>query len=130
MTSAILADLTEKEWQAQVTQLAKQTGWRGAYHTYDSRRSSSGFPDLVLVRDRVVYLELKREKGKLSPAQRHWVGWLLSAGAEVYVVRPRDLEALGVILGATSKLRASSLPVALHDATCVEAMPGGLEAVA
>lgn len=127
---SVFADLTEKEWQAQVTQLAKQTGWRGAYHTYDSRRSSSGFPDLVLVRDRVVYLELKREKGKLSPAQRDWIGWLLSAGAEVYVVRPRDLEALGAILGSAKVLRTSPLPLALHDATCAEAMPGGLEAVA
>lgn len=97
MTST-LADLTEKEWAAQVKQLVDATGWNGAYHTFDSRRSASGFPDLVLVRERVVYLELKREAGRLSPAQRQWIGWLIAAGAEVYVARPRDLDALGTVL--------------------------------
>lgn len=93
-----LAELTEKEWQAQVLELAARLGWRKAYHTYDSRRSHSGFPDLVLVRDRVVFAELKREKGKLSDAQEQWIAALHAAGAEIYVWRPGDLEDIAKVL--------------------------------
>ena len=92
-----LDDLLEKEWQQQVVQLFRQLGWTG-YHTHDSRRSQPGFPDIVLVRERVLYLELKREKGALSEKQRDWIRRLADAGAEVYVVRPRHLEQLGLIL--------------------------------
>ncbi len=41
--------LYEKPFQAQVVELARLSGWL-TYHTHDSRRSQSGFPDLVLVR--------------------------------------------------------------------------------
>lgn len=95
--SVTLADLTEKQWQAQVVQLFRQLNWKG-YHTHDSRRSQPGFPDIVLVRERVVYLELKREKGKLTAKQREWLLALLNTGAEAYVARPGDLEALGRVL--------------------------------
>lgn len=90
-------ELTEKEWSAQVASLARALGWR-RYHTYRSERSSSGFPDEVLVRDRVVYLELKTERGKLSATQRDWLNALINAGVEAYIARPRDLEALGHVL--------------------------------
>lgn len=102
MSFTPLEDLTEKEWQAQVVALAKQTGWKGAYHTYDSRRSSSGFPDLVLVRERIVYIELKSQNGKLSTAQAEWIMWLDEAAAEVAIARPSDLDMLGKLLGPRS----------------------------
>lgn len=62
-------------------------GWR-AYHTHDSRHSAAGFPDLVLVRERIVYAELKTTKGKLSPSQAAWMEALRAAGGEVYLWRP------------------------------------------
>ena len=43
--------MNEAELQRNVLSLAAMTGWL-AYHTYDSRRSQAGFPDLVLVRRR------------------------------------------------------------------------------
>jgi VRR-NUC domain-containing protein len=92
-----VADLTEKEWQQQIVQLARTLGYR-IYHTYDSRRSQPGFPDLVLVRDRVIYVELKRESGKLTDSQISWVESLKAAGAEIYVWRPSDLQAAGETL--------------------------------
>jgi len=118
----LFLELSEKEWQAQVVGLAKQLGWRGAYHTFDSRRSTSGFPDLVLVRERVVYIELKSEAGKVSPSQRRWLRWLLDAGAEAYIARPRDLEALGVILGPAARLSdlAHIGPQVLRERTLAE----------
>jgi hypothetical protein len=84
-------EITEKEWQAQVLDLARLCGWRHGYHTFDSRRSASGFPDLVLVRERVVFAELKSETGKLSAAQVAWLEALEAAGAEAYLWRPSDL---------------------------------------
>jgi hypothetical protein len=93
-------ELTEKEWQRQVVQLAEQLGWKRAYHVYDSRRTHSGWPDLVLVRDRIVYLELKTEKGKLSDAQKGWLQDLTAAGGEAYVARPSDLDELLLTLAS------------------------------
>lgn len=100
-----LADMTEKEWAGQVAELCRFLGWR-RYHTYRSERSPAGFPDETLVRDRVVFLELKTEKGRLSAAQKDWLGALLDAGAEAYVVRPGDLDDLSKILSGRIAFRA------------------------
>jgi hypothetical protein len=66
-------------------------GWF-VYHTYDSRRSEPGFPDLTMVHSGVVFAELKTDKGRLTADQEAWLERLRSAGAEVYVWRPRDLD--------------------------------------
>lgn len=95
-----LVNVLEKDWQRQVRELAQTLGWKRAYHTFDSRRSDTGFPDLVLVRERVVFLELKREQGKVSDAQAGWLTALSEAGAEVYVARPRHLQDLAIVLAA------------------------------
>ena len=71
--------------------LAHIYGWRLVYHTFRSQHSPSGFPDYVLVRERVVFAELKTEKGKPTPFQTEWLDGLRSAGAEVYLWRPSDL---------------------------------------
>jgi len=81
-------DMTEKKLQGTVVELAQLTGWL-CYHTYSSRRSEPGFPDLTLVRrDRVVFVELKTRTGRLRPAQIQWVEALRATAAEVYVWRP------------------------------------------
>ena len=46
-----LRPITEKEFDAQVKELATTFGYI-RYHTYRSERSPSGFPDLVLARKR------------------------------------------------------------------------------
>lgn len=92
-----LADVLEKEWQAQVRELATTLGYK-VFHPYDSRRSAHGWPDLSLLRERLILLELKTEKGRLSAPQKSWLGAMLVAGLEVYVARPRHLEALAQIL--------------------------------
>ncbi len=43
----------EKQLQAQIVKTAGELGWK-AYHSYFSDRSEAGWPDLVLVRERVV----------------------------------------------------------------------------
>jgi hypothetical protein len=81
--------MTEREWQREVVALAKHMGWRH-YHTHDSRRSEPGWPDLALVRDRLVLAELKTETGRVSAAQERWLSLLSSAGVETYLWRPSD----------------------------------------
>jgi hypothetical protein len=96
-----LVDVTEKAFQTQVIKLAQTRGFIH-YHTWRSVKSPSGFPDLVLVgRGRVVFLELKREKGQPTDRQVHWLAALRNAGAEVYIARPRHLQALATVLGPT-----------------------------
>lgn len=91
---------TEKEWLEQVRKLAAQLGWL-TYHPHQSMRSEPGFPDLTLVRERVIFAELKRHaaSAKLSPHQEFWRGRLLAAGAEYYLWRPGDADQLVRILG-------------------------------
>lgn len=95
-----LALLTEKQFEGQVLDLLAATDWAKRYHTYRSKKSPSGFPDEVWARERVIFAELKREGGKPSEAQRDWLRALLAASAEVYLLRPSDLEALTLILSA------------------------------
>jgi len=82
--------VSERQWQQQVLELATLYRWTW-YHTHDSRRSPAGFPDLVLVRDRVLFVELKTDRGRLTTEQLRWQNELYHAGAEVFVWRPGDL---------------------------------------
>lgn len=81
--------ISEKAFQVQVLQLARLNGWT-FWHSYDSRRSNPGLPDLVLVRDRVLWRELKTTTGRLSRHQLAWIARLNDAGADVDVWRPDD----------------------------------------
>ena len=84
-----LKAITEKAWQRDVLEAAHNLGW-STYHTWLSALSSPGFPDLVLVRDRILFAELKTMRGKITDNQTHWLAKLEAAGAEVYVWRPAD----------------------------------------
>lgn len=82
----------EKDFQARVSHLMTLVGWR-VYSIPDSRRATvSGFPDICAwhpIKNRLIFVELKREKGRLSEAQKQVIGEL-SKLAEVYVWRPSD----------------------------------------
>ncbi len=59
------------------------------YHTFDSRRSERGFPDLVVVGPHgVIFRELKADRGRLTPEQVRWLDMLTEAGADADVWRP------------------------------------------
>lgn len=83
--------LTEADWQTRVVALARRCHWT-YYHTYDSRRSPKGFPDLVFMRgDRLIFAELKSAGGGVTSAQRVWVDGLSQVRhLNVYVWRPGD----------------------------------------
>jgi hypothetical protein len=83
--------VTEAEFSANVLRLAKLKGWRLTYHTHRSDRSEPGFPDWVLVRPpRLLFLELKRERGKATPVQETWLAALAACGVEARLFRPSD----------------------------------------
>lgn len=96
---APLADLTEKEWTAQVVELATTLGYR-RYHTWRSKHSAAGWPDEALVRDRLILAELKRAGEKPRVDQVAWLSELARAGAEVYVWTLDDLDEIAAVLAS------------------------------
>jgi hypothetical protein len=90
--------ITEKQFQAWVTKLAKFYGYL-VYHTWNSFRSTEGFPDCVMVRPgRLLFAELKSDKGKVTPAQQTWLETLKAAGCEAHLWRPADSDEIERIL--------------------------------
>lgn len=88
----VAREMSEATLQAQVITAARAVGWL-VYHTHDSRRSQPGFPDLVLVharQGRVLFRELKAERGRVHPKQREWLEALQAAGQNAAVWRPSD----------------------------------------
>lgn len=89
--------MTEKQWLSQVTELAELLGWKW-YHTWTSIHSPRGWPDLALVRERLILAELKSEKGKLSDAQVFWLAKLHEAHVECYCWKPSQFDEVMRIL--------------------------------
>lgn len=87
-----IAEVTEAQFQQSVTAALSLFGWLW-YHTHDSRRSNAGFPDIVAVRgSRVLYVELKRETGRVSVDQQIWLDTLRQAGQSAFVLRPSQFD--------------------------------------
>jgi len=101
----------EAAFQRAVLAFANLHGWRTAHFRPGLNRrgqwqtavqgDGAGFPDLVLVRERVVWAELKSDRGKVSAEQQEWINALCRAGQEVYVWRPTpgDWEEIEMVLG-------------------------------
>ena len=91
----------EADFQARVMELAGYLGWR-CYSIPDSRRATiAGWPDLTLwnvKQKRIIWIELKREKGRVSPAQVALMNELRSIGLEVYLFRPSNWSELESVL--------------------------------
>ena len=88
----LFVDVTERAFQRQVNDLCALLGWL-TYHTHRSDRSPAGFPDSVMVRGgRVIFAELKTERGRLAYAQEKWRDALRGAGTEWYLWRPSMMQ--------------------------------------
>lgn len=93
--------MTEAQLQSIVIELAMLRRWR-IHHSRPAIRQSGkwstpitghkGLPDLILLRPpRLLFVELKTEKGSLSPGQIQWAAGLQAVeGIESYVWRPSD----------------------------------------
>jgi hypothetical protein len=83
--------MSEGDVERQVRHIAADLGLL-AYHTHDSRRSHSGWPDWVLSgKCGVIFRELKRQDGKPTRAQQEWLDALTAAGMDAAVYRPSDV---------------------------------------
>lgn len=96
--------MTEAELQDAVVELAHLFGWsvahfRAARTAHGWRTAcqydAAGFPDLVLVRERIAFAELKSARGKsargtMSVAQIAWLERLAKTGAETHVWTPSE----------------------------------------
>jgi hypothetical protein len=91
--------MSEQELSDNVIELAHLFGWRIAHfrpamtkHGWRTpvAADGKGFPDLVMVKDRVLFLELKSHRGSLTDEQIEWQEALTDGGAEQHVVRPQD----------------------------------------
>lgn len=97
----LLRSMSEADWMVKVREIAIRYHWT-SYHTRNSRGSDHGWPDLVIAhagQRRTVFAELKKEAGKVTPAQQMWLEHLDSCGFEVAVWRPRDEDEVLAVLG-------------------------------
>ncbi len=95
----ITAYITEKELQATVRELAEAYGWT-VFCTWRSKHSPPGELDLRMVRPpRVIFAELKTEKGRASKEQAETLLLLPACPPiEVYLWLPSDLGEMERIL--------------------------------
>lgn len=99
--------MTEAEFQAEVVNLAKLSGW-DVHHVSPHmvrpgifRSDTPGWPDLTLVRDGVIiFAELKSDVGRVDDKQKYWLNRLTRA-TETYVWRPSNLAAIAHRLRST-----------------------------
>ena len=87
----------EKDWMVAVADALDFNGWSWI-DTHPTRRSQGrwvgpqansarGFPDVVACRPpRTLFLEIKREGGRVSDEQQAWIGRLQAAGQEAHIV--------------------------------------------
>lgn len=80
-------------WKHDEPALRQSGGWATSF------RGQRGFPDYVAVRDgRLLFAEIKNERGKLTTGQVQWLTLLHTTLAEVYVWRPSDLQEIKEVL--------------------------------
>lgn len=105
-------ELSEDELRAQADEVAAILGYEhmfvkplraagGIWKTPTYGSLGKGWPDTTYIHHRTgrtIYVEFKRELGKLTPDQERVRRILLNAGLEVYIVRPSAFEALIEIL--------------------------------
>jgi hypothetical protein len=100
-------NLSEQQWQTQVTGIAKQYGWT-CFHPVRNQptarghkqQTEPGWPDLVLLgHSRALFVELKAEKGRIRPEQLTTLHRLAEAGCETALWRPSDLPTVLAVLG-------------------------------
>jgi hypothetical protein len=96
--------MSESDLQRAVIDAARLGGWL-VHHCRPSLTASGrwataiqghkGFPDLVIAgKGRVLFLELKSARGRVSVDQAEWLRVLKASGVDARIVRPDDLDDL------------------------------------
>jgi len=91
--------LSESELQKAIIGRAQFLGWKVMHplpgQTRDgwattTQGDGKGYPDLTLVRERFIWVELKAEGKYLTVEQKLWRDWIIAAGGEWYCWKPLD----------------------------------------
>lgn len=103
--------ISETDFSKQVEDLMNLYGWRWTHFRPAMNESGrwrtplsghKGFPDYVAVhagKKRLLFVELKSDKGRESAEQSEWLNDLEVAGkGEVYLWRPADIDTIVEIL--------------------------------
>lgn len=96
----MVGTVKEADLQAAVVDVARRLGYMVAHfrpaRTTQGWRTpvsgdGAGFPDLVLVgNDRILFVELKSQRGRLTADQERWRDQLVAAGGEWHLWKPSD----------------------------------------
>lgn len=102
----------EADFQRQVLDLAHYLGWRSNHVRKSTVRqgkwatstSCVGWPDLTLWHPRrgIIFVELKAEKGRVSPAQHEVLESLAAAGGRTFTWQPKDWPEIEAVLKGES----------------------------
>lgn len=86
-----MTTITETQFQTTLIEAIRTLGGM-VYHTYDSRRSEPGYPDLTIVTPdrRVIFAELKNATGRPTVYQWTWLGNL--PDHQAFLWRPDDFD--------------------------------------
>jgi len=100
--------ITESDFTRQVIDLAHVYHWKVAHfraamtkHGWRTpvQADGKGFPDLVMVRkNRLIFAELKSEKGKMSDEQIEWACVLRATTIEIYDWRHSQFQSIQQVL--------------------------------
>ncbi len=103
-----LPPMKEDEWQAQIIEISQRLGWMVAHfrpaRTKDGwatpvSADGKGFPDLIMLKgERMIVIECKSEKGKVSPEQTVWLEAFAKVTRNVHTLRPSEWDELLEIL--------------------------------
>ena len=66
----------EKEFRRELKKKAEELGWMAHFTPDASFSKTAGFPDMVMVRERIMFAELKVKYNKISDAQAAWINRL------------------------------------------------------
>ncbi len=93
----------ERDFQQQIIDMAHLYGWRIAHFRPAMKKDGTwvtpvsadgkGFPDLLLVhptKHKIIVVEVKTEKGKLTPEQERWLWAFAECDIQSYDWRPSD----------------------------------------
>jgi hypothetical protein len=95
---SIADTMTEKQLQGNIVLAARELGWMVSF-AWKSYNSPAGWPDLVLAKPpKLIFAELKSQKGKLRPEQERWRDALIACGQEWHLWRPSDLDEVYAVL--------------------------------
>lgn len=103
----------EKDFQDDMIKFMHLHGWAVAHFrpacSRDGKRwftavaaDGEGFLDLIGLRERTIFVELKADDGDLSDRQRLWLEWHKRARNEAYVWWPKDREQIERVIGGAA----------------------------